>query len=240
MAVAVESPFVLNISQAPIEIPQHGTFVAGRRRRINNDPYGGDGYVWEDITNPSNIEEDRSAQYVQDSDNDVQKQSCLTESSSAPERQSVATQRLVQLKEHMIDILPPKRAVDGFSLDNIHFGMGGLQDWQPPPLNCPQYPPNCRTNLHLNQEWQDYARNVLFRPQEQQLQWIESSKQSNDIFSQWDEASHRGTEVKDTPQTKAQSARKRDDDISFESLDVTCSSWSSLMAHRRRQIAEIA
>lgn len=232
MAVAVESPFALTFLTTNIEVPQTGgTFVAGRRRRINNDPYGGEGYVWEDIVAPSEAEED-IAQATVDTGSHVETMKAEV-GDVMSEQQSVATLRLQQLKQHLVEIIPPKRPIEGLSLDNIH--LGGLQDWTSLAPNCQSYFPGFRTSSICNQEWQDYARSVLFAPQDQHVRSSPLDQSRVTPPQHWiDETQH--SIVSKASSQHREGVKK----FQFEPLDIACSPWSSLMAHRRRERREMA
>jgi hypothetical protein len=224
-----------------VDIPQYGgTFVAGRQRRINNDPYGGEGFVWEDISVPSGEEQDVPAKTTQEAGDACLKPVCSAVADILPEQRSVATKRLDQLKRHLLDILPVKEAVEGFSLDNIHLGIGQLQDWQAPRWNCAQYTSPAPMGHHFDHEWQDYAQRVLFGPQELQPAMAYGSGHDNLIGSQWPDAPEHRMDDCDSRQTSSHGSRRRVLEVSFEPVDVHCNSWSSLRAHRRRRIAAIA
>lgn len=240
MAVAVESPFALCTSID--NIPTCGTFVAGRRRRINNDPYGGEGYVWEDITAPSEDGQDTSASTgtASEAGDTCLKPSCTAAADILPEQRSVATKRLDQLKRHLLDILPPKKVVEGFSLDNIHLGIGQLQDWEAPQWNYAQYACPAPTNLQFNHDWQNYAQRVLFGPQELQPAMAYGSGKDSATRAPWPDTPEHSVDIRNSLRIDYSDDRRRAWEVSFEPVDVHCNSWSSLMAHRRRQIADIA
>ena len=233
MAVVAVSPFALTFSDTPIDLPQNGTFVAGRRRRINNDPYGGEGYVWEDMPIPIEVEED-AASLIPEQEDHASVQGGSGAADVLNQQQSVATRRLDQIKDqikqHLLDIVSPEppaqnRMVEGFSLDNIH--LGG------PMMNCPQCPTNLRPQPFCNQqEWQDYARAILFRPQEQQLQANHRSESQQVLLTQSSDRAHHNLINQSNVQPRDRLA-----ELSLEPLD---NPWSSLMAHRRREIAAIA
>ena len=231
MAVVAASPFVLNFSDTPIDLPQHGTFVAGRRRRINNDPYGGEGYVWEDIPVPTEVEEDASG-LVPEQEDHVSVQDDPGTADVLTQQQSVATRRLDQIKgqikKHLLDVLPPTlpptRMVEGFSLDNIH--LGG------PLLNCPRYSTNLRPQPFCDQEWQNYARNVLLSPQKQQFQANHWSEDHQYLSTEMSAGLHDSLAHQSNLHPP-----HRLTELSLEPLD---NPWSSLMAHGRRKIAAIA
>lgn len=233
MAVAVESPFTLMAWDPSIQLSTQGTFVAGRRRtRRNNDPYGGEGYVWEDITVPT-AEEEPIPGPVLEQESHLALQDPIEPSDAIAEQQSVATQRLDQIKQHLIDILPPprRRRVEGFSMDNIH--LGGVQEWQPPFLNCPRM--SFQPRSLCNQEWQNYARSVLFQPQTQHMNPTSNHQTPP-------EALHSRLPNRTGPELRSErgvKSEKRQSALFFEQLDVHCS-WSSLMAHRRREVAQLA
>jgi hypothetical protein len=232
MDVTVESPFNLNVLSTSIDLPHNGTFVAGRRRRINNDPYGGEGYVWEDITIPDEVGEDTAELSTSETGYQLAGGSTPELVDVPIEQQSVATQRLHQIKGHMIDVLPaPKRMVEGFSLDNIHLGGAGILDWQPPSLSCPRYSATVQLRSFCNShEWQKYARDMLLTPQNQLSHANHRSENPQDVLSQpWD-----GLHYRIADQSIHQPRH------SFSEIEPLDNPWSSLMAHRRRTIAAIA
>lgn len=235
MAVAVESPFAHYFSAMNVELPQTGgTFVAGRRRRINNDPYGGDGYVWEDMVAPIEAE-GHTQQEAPETESHVDSQ-ILEAADVQAEQRSVATLRLEQLKQHLVDIIPPTspaRPIEGLSLDNIH--LSGLHDWQSPAFSCQSYKPNLRTNSLCNQEWQDYARGILFAPVDRHITPIQMSEIRENQTRGWPDEPPHGI-ISRASSSHGEGSKK----FQFEPLDIVCSPWSSLMACGRRETMQMA
>jgi hypothetical protein len=245
MAAAVDSPFVLDISKVDVPLPSGGTFVAGRRRRINNDPYGGEGYVWEDITAPADNDQDISSETIPDLEHESPNVSSQIQAEEPVILRSVAAQRLDQLRQHLIDlslsqeVSRSQRPYQGYSIDNLHLSMAGLQDWQSPQASCAQYSDRFSApNPNSNQEWQQYTRNAIFgpglRPQVPPIQSIGDTGASITPHAPYQQKL--GRERLDTEQSPLHSLRS---ELAFE-MDVHCNSWSSLMAQRRRKIAAVA
>ena len=243
MAVAVDSPFVLNIVQTQTPLPSGGIFVAGRRRRINNDPYGGEGYVWEDINVPVDTEEGTPVKATENSEDSILSGETIIE--QPIELRSVAAKRLDQLRQHLIDlslsqeVSISQRPYQGYSIDNLHLSTAGLQDWQSPQASCAQYydrfsPPN----PNFNQEWQQFTRNSVFgprlRPQAPPVQAVYDPGACVAPLSPYQPSSSH--ERLDNEQASSYSFRP---ELAFE-MDVQCNSWSSLMAQRRRKIVAVA
>ena len=245
MAVAVDSPFVLNIVQTQTPLPSGGTFVAGRRRRINNDPYGGEGYVWEDINAPVDTEEPTPVKATQDSEDEhlILPGEPIIE--QPIELRSVAAKRLDQLRQHLIDlslsqeISTSQRPYHGYSLDNLHLSTAGLQDWQSPEASCAKYSDRFSSpNPNFNQEWQQFTRDAIFaprlRPQPPPVQAIYDPGACIAPPSPYQPSSSH--ERLDNEHTSFYNFRP---ELAFE-MDVHCNSWSSLMAQRRRKIVAVA
>lgn len=301
MAV-VESPFLQNVSFA--EIPQGGTFVAGRkRRRINNDPYGGDGFVWDDCDEVSNAADTEPKIIDTTWSFEVGGLEPATFApahvAELPEQQrSSATRRLDQVRQHLLDLsirrpvsTPVSSQSYGFSLDNIHMGIGNLYEWSSPQWNCPRNQnllPS--SNPDFDQEWQQFTRSVLFAPPPQpvpsfaisrEIGYQEQMHPSSEAHTQ----NHESHAASDTSKTRVQPqsladqrkafrhpgwsnasassepwrgsaaySQSKPTKISrelrvrfrlqpialFEPLDTHCSSWSSLIARGRREIAAMA
>ena len=244
MAVAVDSPFILNITNTAIPIPSGGTFVAGRRRRINNDPYGGEGYVWEDITVPVEAEEGTPIEAVQNSEN----KNLNLPDQSIPEQpielRSVAAKRLDQLRQHLIDLSifqrtsQLERPFQGYSIDNVHLSMAGLQDWQSPQGSCAQHSNRVSpSSPSFNQEWQQFMQNAIFgsglRPK---LAPRTTGNPGAFVALPTLHQSKPCPQRLDNEPTQSCDLRP---ELAFE-MDVHCNSWSSLMAQRRRTIAAVA
>lgn len=237
MAVAVESPFAHYFSAMNVALPQTGgTFVAGRRRRINNDPYAGDGYVWEDMVAPTEAEEEvEPAATVAETEAHLNPH-VLEAADVQAEQRSVATLRLEQVKQHLIDIIPstsPGRPLEGLSLDNLH--LSGLQDWQSPAFSCQQYRPSLRSSALCTQEWQDYARGILFAPVDRHISRVEADKVRESLVRSWPEKPQHGMISKASSQNEDGSKK-----FQFEPVDIVCSPWSSLMACGRRERKHMA
>ena len=244
MALAIESPFGHDVTAG---ISQGTTPEMGRlKRRINNDPYGGEGYLWDEVVSDRHHDNDLISLGTSGNGTSVDLLSEPTVVHASGERLS-AVQRLDQLRQHLIDLVgpaltatPEQKCFEGLSLDNIHLGIGALQEWRSPhwaeqrDLCYPQ------PRQQFNQEWQQYAHHKLFGPHSQQYPLPRDSRHQHMISAQHYNTPYADPDVRDSLREPANGKGENISIRAFEPIDVHCNSWSSCLAHRRREIAAIA